>query len=777
MDALHPSRDAFLSLAEKQLQIVVSLAAWCPSMDLLAVVFGDGRVAVHRLNWERLWQCSLSSPHRPTAIAWTPNNNSLTVGCDSGAVFLLASNDGAVVSQQTAAHKGAVTALTWAQEPSPAPGTATGLAAAFECFLNRSSRFCQAPSSDATKESKQAESQPTAPPSLAILGVASDSGSVHYYSASLQALASVMKPSREHAMPYHRVAIQDRFQYLVTLQSSDTGGLLLSFQATAALGQSRTQLRYQAHLLSRVVEHCIGVRQAVANAAEDWGQVNSEMEKLWQKLTSLMADHGCSGSAMAQLMRLMTAGTIPPSLESFLIQNPGERGLRSVARKVDTCITNAADELLDYCIPFVSNIAADLGDVSGLPFSPLVQSSALEAARGIAAHVALRAQQVRLALVDAAREYRRFFTWLLQCAHRVRTDGLAGASKPLEARPVNCAALVSFMARGLTIDNLGADLQNPSSITQPGMNGGPMPPLASKACRLLQLTGLVMPASEASSLELLCQMLEQEAKRAFSGIITALSPTVRPQLRICLDGPQHPQHLCNEQPAREVRAAMCIAPCDLGDANSFGADEAADSFVWAAWPQVLPEDHTAACRYFVCLLRTLVPSEEPIAEQELFTEVAAVEYTSSETIIDCTFFKGNKLVVLLATNAAAEVADDESETGLKAARLQLWSLASVPFTRMPLQGGSRPSIQPGPFPLQVCLEAGAVVTKESLEVRQRKLPVCSVAPPLTVSWARGLCAAFTPEWIGMFDLEHDDCSSDDDEAKEATEAEEEETLA
>jgi hypothetical protein len=50
---------------------------------------------------------------------------------------------------------GAVTALTWAQEPSPAPGTATGLAAAFECFLNRSSRFCQAPSSDATKESKQ----------------------------------------------------------------------------------------------------------------------------------------------------------------------------------------------------------------------------------------------------------------------------------------------------------------------------------------------------------------------------------------------------------------------------------------------------------------------------------------------------------------------------------------------------------------------------------------------------------------------------------------------
>jgi hypothetical protein len=80
-----------------------------------------------------------------------------------------------------------------------------------------------------------------------------------------------------------------------------------------------------------------------------------------------------------QKVRQQWAGVAPGASASFRPYDDkklcaaGERGLRSVARKVDTCITNAADELLDYCIPFVSNIAADLGDVSGLPFSPLVQ--------------------------------------------------------------------------------------------------------------------------------------------------------------------------------------------------------------------------------------------------------------------------------------------------------------------------------------------------------------------------------------------------------------------
>lgn len=50
---------------------------------------------------------------------------------------------------------------------------------------------------------------------------------------------------------------------------------------------------------------------------------------------------------------------------------------------------------------------------------------------------------------------------------------------------------------------MDACVQAPATISNDGVgeNSRPLPPLASKGCRLLQLCGLVMPATEATSLE------------------------------------------------------------------------------------------------------------------------------------------------------------------------------------------------------------------------------------------------------------------------------------
>lgn len=100
MEDSDTSHDAFMELAQKSLQAEVCQAAWCPSMDLLAVAFEGGRVAVHRLNWQRLWLVTL--PSSPTAIVWTPDGEALTVGCQSGTVLLLASIDGSISLETSA---------------------------------------------------------------------------------------------------------------------------------------------------------------------------------------------------------------------------------------------------------------------------------------------------------------------------------------------------------------------------------------------------------------------------------------------------------------------------------------------------------------------------------------------------------------------------------------------------------------------------------------------------------------------------------------------------
>ena len=49
---------AFTQLLDRGVAAEVSLAEWCPTMDLLALATDDGQLHVHRLNWQRLWWTS-----------------------------------------------------------------------------------------------------------------------------------------------------------------------------------------------------------------------------------------------------------------------------------------------------------------------------------------------------------------------------------------------------------------------------------------------------------------------------------------------------------------------------------------------------------------------------------------------------------------------------------------------------------------------------------------------------------------------------------------------
>ena len=89
--------ESFAQLTDRLLPAPISHATWCPTMDLMAAAFTDGRIAVHRLNWQRLW---LVTPDAPaTALAWTPSGNALAVGRADGVVSLLDAETGEVVDE------------------------------------------------------------------------------------------------------------------------------------------------------------------------------------------------------------------------------------------------------------------------------------------------------------------------------------------------------------------------------------------------------------------------------------------------------------------------------------------------------------------------------------------------------------------------------------------------------------------------------------------------------------------------------------------------------
>ena len=61
---------AFTQLLDRGLSAEGSLAAWCPTMDLLALATADGQLHLFRLNWQRLW--------------WQSPDAAITGACDCG---------------------------------------------------------------------------------------------------------------------------------------------------------------------------------------------------------------------------------------------------------------------------------------------------------------------------------------------------------------------------------------------------------------------------------------------------------------------------------------------------------------------------------------------------------------------------------------------------------------------------------------------------------------------------------------------------------------------
>jgi hypothetical protein len=96
----------------------VALSAWCPTMDLCAAVTSDGQLAVHRMNWQRLWSLAPDAP--VTALAWRPDGKLLATGHKDGSLSVWDVETGRAVARHARAHFAPIAALDWSATPASA---------------------------------------------------------------------------------------------------------------------------------------------------------------------------------------------------------------------------------------------------------------------------------------------------------------------------------------------------------------------------------------------------------------------------------------------------------------------------------------------------------------------------------------------------------------------------------------------------------------------------------------------------------------------------------
>ncbi len=92
----------------------VSLAAWCPTMDLLGLVTSDSQIFVLRLVGQLLGKQQIAPSEVPiTALCWHPDGKSLVVGREDGRMVMYNVEDGGQLLTTAKLHASAITSLHW----------------------------------------------------------------------------------------------------------------------------------------------------------------------------------------------------------------------------------------------------------------------------------------------------------------------------------------------------------------------------------------------------------------------------------------------------------------------------------------------------------------------------------------------------------------------------------------------------------------------------------------------------------------------------------------
>ena len=117
-----PQHFSLVHSHDKSAASPITSSAWCPSMDLLALLTATNYLHVHRLAFDKLFSLQLEPHHslpveaedgwRVTQLAWRPDGKAVAVGDSGGGVQLVDVETRAVVAAWVT-HSAAITSVQW----------------------------------------------------------------------------------------------------------------------------------------------------------------------------------------------------------------------------------------------------------------------------------------------------------------------------------------------------------------------------------------------------------------------------------------------------------------------------------------------------------------------------------------------------------------------------------------------------------------------------------------------------------------------------------------
>ncbi|KOC61948.1 Anaphase-promoting complex subunit 4 [Habropoda laboriosa] len=381
-------------LEERQLPAEVTRMQWSPKMDLLAIANVKGEVTLHRLTWQRVWL--LSPPEESDTVvnlAWRPDGKLLAICYETSKLLCLVDIENKNIIHRTkhTLHN-AITSMMWL--PLTNPENDTSLNSNRTNMLPTGEYLPPLPSLNRSF-GQEAERKEFLSQTLDILFLGLDDGNLAMYVFGMFYCGII-------SVGHGRILeINGGFGKPMWVTWKDNSDSLFKPE----VAQAQANIEYLMDYLSRTL-------MAISEA---WETILLEMD---EKLARY-AEANPPGGVAADFLELLMIGVPTQNLETFLLRDLTEKGLKKLGHSIEMCYSNIQKLVLKNLTSVGMALVYQLAEMRGMvrlggAYELLgltdenIITNALHASEAFLA----KSSEIQQVIDHSMRDYKAFFRWL-----------------------------------------------------------------------------------------------------------------------------------------------------------------------------------------------------------------------------------------------------------------------------------------------------------------------------------------------------------------------------
>lgn len=426
-------------LEERHMATKVDIMIWSNKMDLLALSNSKGEVALHRLSWQKVW--SLSPPAEDVivkGIAWRPDGKVIAIGYSNNHLILVdvenketthktnyGENDHVIsyicwLEDGTAANSNSNHNFTEGKEHNYLPKLLP---------ISRTFGSISDESNEVLEDTKKIIDQKN----LNLLIVGLSNGKLYINIFGLFECGIVELPEEiKYNSKILGVEISANLKNMF-LSIANDGKLKLAVYDISVLSLYSWEihaLAYKYGQLMSLVDYLDNTMHSISEAYEN--MLLLEMES---KL-SQYADSMPEGTVSADFLDLLMFGTQTDALETFLLHDLTDKGIKKLGHSIELSHTNIQKLILKHLQAVGQNIAYHLSELRGMArltecFKLLgVDESVVAKSFTETGAFLVKANEVILVIDESVKKYKALFKWLYEVILRLSDERIPDLNLP-----------------------------------------------------------------------------------------------------------------------------------------------------------------------------------------------------------------------------------------------------------------------------------------------------------------------------------------------------------